>query len=318
MSPADLAAFIKTQAAMLGFFDCGIAKAGHLAEDAGRLEDWILKEYHAGMGYMEQNLEKRCDPGLLVEGTRSVIILLYNYFPEKDIFKESRFKISKYAFGKDYHDILRTKTNMLCEEMVKLDSNATARGFTDSAPVLERAWATRAGLGWIGKNSMLITRKHGSYFFLSAILTNLEPEYDEPFGGNYCGDCTRCIDACPTQAIVNPRIVDARQCISFLTIENKGEIPEAFKEKYKNWIFGCDICQDVCPWNRFSTQHNEKDFLPSDELTAMQSDDWPDLDEERFRRLFSKSPIKRCKFSGLKRNISFVNHTGESSCHTSY
>lgn len=307
MTPHELANYIKEKASVLGFFDCGIAKADHLDRDAVKLKQWLDSGYQAEMHYMERNFEKRTDPRLLVGGAKSVILLLYNYFPTKELSDEGNFRISKYAYGNDYHDVIRQKLNILCDELLKIDSKAIVRGFVDSAPVLERAWATLTGLGWIGKNSMLITRKHGSFFFLAEVITSLEPEYDEPFGGSYCGDCSRCMVACPTQAIVAPGVVDARRCISFLTIENKGEIPEPYRGKYDQWIFGCDCCQDVCPWNHFSTPHSESEFASTKELTAMQSSDWMNLDEAKFTSLFRHSAVKRCKFEGMKRNIEFVN-----------
>jgi epoxyqueuosine reductase len=308
MQPHDLSVIIKETAASLGFFDCGIARAEPLLQDAERLKQWLAGGFHAGMSYMERNRDKRTDPRLLVEGAKSVIVLLYNYFPGKTSVSGG-LNISKYAYGADYHDVIRSKLNAFCDELRMLDDNVIARGFVDSAPVLERAWATRAGLGWIGKNSLLITRRQGSFFFLAEILTSLEPEYDEPFGGNYCGDCSRCIDACPAQAITAPGVIDSRNCISYLTIENKGDISGSFKGKFENWIFGCDICQDVCPWNRFSLIHSEPEFIPEEELVNMNIEDWQHLDELKFHRLFKHSAIKRTKFSGLKRNIDFVLNT---------
>lgn len=305
MQPHNLSVFIKETAASLGFFDCGIARAEPLLQDAGHLEQWLASGFHAGMSYMERNREKRTDPRLLVEGAKSVIVLLYNYYPGKTS-DTGGLKMSKYACGADYHDVIRNKLNSFCYELRMLDDNVIARGFVDSAPVLERAWATRAGLGWIGKNSLLITKRQGSFFFLAEILTSLEPEYDRPFGGNYCGDCSRCIDACPTQAIASPRVIDSGRCISYLTIENKGDIPENFRGKFENWIFGCDICQDVCPWNRFSMMHSEPEFIPQEELAHMNTEEWQQFDELKFHRLFKHSAIKRSKFSGLKRNINFV------------
>ncbi|HOW30818.1 MAG TPA: tRNA epoxyqueuosine(34) reductase QueG [Bacteroidales bacterium] len=307
MSPHDLAILIKEKATSLGFSDCGIAAAQYLEDEANRLTQWLNNSFQADMGYMSRNFEKRTDPRLLVEGARSVIVLLFNYFPAEDVFKDSRFRISKYAFGNDYHDVIRARLNKLCDELLKIDEKVVTRAFVDSAPVLERAWATRAGLGWIGKNSMLITRKSGSFFFIATIITSLEPEYDKPYGGNYCGDCTRCIDACPMAAIVAPAVVDANRCISFLTIENKNEIPEKYRGRFDNWIFGCDICQDVCPWNRYSHPNSIAEFMPSAELAAMKADDWTNLSEEKYRLLFKSSAVKRCKFDGLKRNIDFVN-----------
>lgn len=306
MSRHQLALHIKEKAISLGFSACGIAPVEELENDAKYLQQWIDAGFHAGMSYMARNFEKRTDPGKLVTGARSVIVLLFNYFPEREITSESVFKISKYAYGNDYHEVIKKKLNILCDELIRIDNKAVARGFVDSAPVLERAWATRAGLGWIGKNSMLITRKKGSFFFLAEIITSLEPEYDQPFGGNYCGDCSRCLDACPTRAIIAPGVVDARRCISFLTIENKGEIPENFKGNFDNWIFGCDVCQDVCPWNRFAEPHSEPELAPKAGWASLKTDDWLGLDDIRFKELFGNSAVSRCKFKGLRRNIEFV------------
>ena len=307
MTPHELSVRIKEKAAALGFSGCGIARAEHLAGDEERLKRWLDAGRQAGMQYMERNFEKRTDPRLLAEGTKTVISLLYNYFPGKETNCENGFRLAKYAYGVDYHELIREKLDILCKVMLEIDHKAVTRGFVDSAPVLERAWANRAGLGWIGKNGMLITRKQGSFFFLAEILTSLEPEYDDPFAGNYCGNCSECLDACPTGAIAAPGIIDANRCISYLTIENKGEIPESLRGKWDKWIFGCDACQDVCPWNRFSVGHAEPAFVPTFELASMQTGDWLDLDKERFGSLFKHSAVKRCKYEGLKRNIDFVN-----------
>jgi epoxyqueuosine reductase len=305
-SPSSLTAFIKQKASESGFSDCGIAPANYLEDHAVPLDQWLLQGRNAGMAYMNNYKDKRLDPRLLVDGAKSVIVLLCNYFPEKVQDASSPYLLSKYAYGHDYHDVIREKLNMIISALKEKLPAIAIRGFVDSAPILERAWATRAGLGWIGKNSMLITRRNGSFFFISELITDLELEYDKPFGGNYCGDCSRCMDACPTAAITDPRVIDAGKCISYLTIENKGEIPAEFREKYQQLVFGCDICQDVCPWNKFSGFHQEAAFLPKEELFTMQADEWENLNKEQFDRLFRNSPVKRAKFEGLKRNISFL------------
>jgi epoxyqueuosine reductase len=302
----QLSAFIKQEAALLGFDACGIAPVSELKEDGIHLNNWLQNGYHAEMGYMQRNVDLRINPGLLVENVRSVIVFLYNYYPSKVLNPDSEYLISKYAYGNDYHDVIREKLNLLILKLKDRVPEISIRGFVDSAPVLERAWATRAGLGWIGKNSMLISKQKGSYFFISELITDIELEYDQPMGGNYCGNCSRCMDACPTGAITDLRVVDAGKCISYLTIENKGEIPETFRGKYKQWIFGCDICQDVCPWNRFSKPHNEPLFEPSQTLLEFRQEDWEQMDNEQYKHVFSKSAIKRAKFAGLRRNIDFI------------
>lgn len=298
--------FVKQRVLELGFFACGIAPADYLEEEAPRFDLWLKQGYNAGMEYMANNREKRLDPRELMQGARSVIVMLYNYFPAEVHDSNAEYRISAYAYGLDYHDVIREKLNQLSAEITEKFPGTQIRGFVDSAPVLERAWASRAGLGWIGKNSMLISRKKGSYFFIAELITDLELEYDKPFGGDYCGDCSRCMDACPTGAITDIRVVDANKCISYLTIENKSEIPESFRNSYSQWIFGCDVCQQVCPWNRYAFPNKEPGFQPSPELVSMQQDDWEKLEEEQFRKLFRKSPVKRAKFAGLKRNIRFL------------
>jgi len=302
----QLSAFIKQEAALLGFASCGIAPAETLHEEVSHLENWLQKGYHAGMDYMQKHRDLRANPELLVEQAKSVIVFLYNYYPSGMMDPESSYLISYYAYGRDYHEVIREKLNILVEKLKEQVPGISIRGFVDSAPVLERAWATRAGLGWIGKNSMLISKRNGSYFFISELITDIELAYDQPMGGNYCGDCSRCMDACPTRAITDLRVVDANKCISYLTIENKGDIPETFKGKYEKWIFGCDICQQVCPWNRFSTPHSEPAFIPSQSLSELGKEDWEKMETDQFRSIFSKSAVKRAKFAGLKRNIEFI------------
>ncbi|MFA5973359.1 MAG: tRNA epoxyqueuosine(34) reductase QueG [Lentimicrobiaceae bacterium] len=305
-SPAYLSSFIKKEAASLGFAACGIARAAHLEEEAIHLKNWLQKDYHAGMDYMQKHDDLRVNPELLVENAKSVIVFLYNYYPSKMMDENSPYLVSAYAYGLDYHEVIREKLNILTAKLKDQVPDISIRGFVDSAPVLERAWASRAGLGWIGKNSMLISKRNGSYFFISELIIDAELVYDMPLGGNYCGDCSLCLDACPTGAITDLRVVDANKCISFLTIENKGEIPEAFKGQYKKWIFGCDICQQVCPWNRFSTPHNEPAFEPPPGLMEMRKEDWDQLDNDQYKILFKKSALKRAKFAGLMRNIEFL------------
>jgi len=302
----QLSAFIKQEASSLGFAACGIASSIQLHEDEIHLKKWLQNGYHAEMNYMQKHADLRVNPQLLVENAKSVIVLLFNYYPSQMMDTSSDYLISAYAYGDDYHDVIRQKLKTLISKLKEQAPDISVRGFVDSAPVLERAWATRAGLGWIGKNSMLISKKNGSYFFISELITDIELEYDMPMGGNYCGDCSRCIDACPTGAITNLRTVDANKCISYLTIENKGEIPVSFTGSYEKWIFGCDICQQVCPWNKFSSPHNEPLFSPSEELIGLKKEDWENMNIDQFKSIFKKSAVKRAKFAGLKRNIDFI------------
>lgn len=297
--------FIKAKAAELGFSFCGISKAEFLKEEAPRLEEWLKRNYHGKMSYMENHFDKRLDPTLLVPGAKSVISLLYNYYPEKDLGKESELKIAKYAYGEDYHFVVKDKLKILFDSIQENIGQVEGRVFVDSAPVMERAWAQKSGLGWIGKNSLLLNRTMGSFFFLAEVIVDLEFEYDGPVK-DYCGTCTACMDACPTDAIPEPSVVDGSKCISYFTIELKEEIPSDVKGKFGNWIFGCDICQDVCPWNSFAKPHNEKRFSPSDALVDFKPNDWRELTEEVFNAIFKHSPVKRTKHAGLKRNIEFV------------
>jgi len=303
---AQLSAFIKQEAALLGFAECGIAPASRLEEDGFHLKNWLQKGFHAGMDYMQKHAELRVNPELLVKNAKSVIVFLYNYYPAKMMDTNSAYLVSAYAYGRDYHDVIREKLNILIAKLREQIPEISIRGFVDSAPVLERAWATRAGLGWIGKNSMLISKRNGSYFFISELITDAQLEYDTPMGGDYCGDCSRCMDSCPTGAITDLRVVDANKCISYLTIENKDEIPEAFRGQYKQWIFGCDICQQVCPWNRYSTAHHEPAFEPPPVLMEFNKANWEQMEAEVYGSIFRKSAIKRAKFAGLRRNIEFL------------
>lgn len=303
MEKQQLTDLIKKKALELGFSACGIAAATVLNNHRKPLNNWLDEGCHGEMHYMANHFEKRLDPRLLSEGAKSVIVVLMNYYPEKSLPAHQPYLISRYAYGTDYHFVIKEKLRQLQDFIAKESGESQYRIFTDSAPVLERAWASRAGLGWIGKNSMLITPRKGSYFFIGEIITSLELTYDQPYGGDYCGDCSRCIDACPTQAIRNDRSIDARRCISYLTIEKKGEIAEEHHQKYRQWIFGCDICQEVCPWNRFSDPHQEGLFMINEEVRNMTPKDWENLDKETFNRLFRKSPLKRAKHEGIVRNI---------------
>lgn len=299
--------FIKDEAQALGFFDCGISQVQFLKEDSKRVEQWLENGHHASMSYMERNREKRYNPELLVEKAKSVITVLYNYYPESRLPEENNYQISKYAYGKDYHFVIKEKLGKLLQKIEDKTGERIARIFVDSAPVLDRAWANRSGLGFIGKNTLLINKKGGSFFFIGQIILDLELDYnDNPDFTNYCGTCTACIDACPTGAL-KPFEVDARKCTSYLTIENRDEIPVEFKGKLNDWIFGCDICQDVCPWNiRFAKPHNEPLFEPSEALRKMRKPDWEELDKPGFKKLFKHTAVERTGYKGLKRNIDFV------------
>ena len=295
---------IKTKAKALGFMSCGISKAGFLEEEAPKLEYWLNKNMNGEMSYMERNFDMRLDPTKIVEGAKSVISLTYNYYAEKT-YKDSNFKISKYAFGDDYHFVIKNKLKDLFEYIKEKTGDINGRVFVDSAPVLERAWAKKSGLGWIGKNTNLISKKNGSFFFLCEIILDLELEYDH-VDTDHCGSCTACIDACPTNAIVEPYVVDGTRCISYYTIELKNNIPDYAKNTYDDWIFGCDICQDVCPWNRFSKPHKEPLFNSDDEFLSMNKNDWIEMTKETFNKVFKNSAIKRAGFDGIKRNIEFI------------
>jgi len=297
---------IKAEAKRLSFTDCGIASVQHLDEEEPRLLQWLENGMNGQMGYMERNVEKRLDPGKLVEGARSVVSVILNYYPAEKQKAEDAPVISKYAYGTDYHFVIKDKLKSLMRFIQEEIAPCSGRPFVDSAPVLDRAWARRAGLGWIGKNSHLISPKHGSFFFIGELIIDLELAYDQPADTDFCGSCTRCIDACPTKAIVAPHTIDARKCISYLTIENREEIPETFKGQLKDRMYGCDICQDVCPWNRNPSPHNVEAFIPKPDLLEMTRADWKDLDREDFNQLFRKSAVKRAGFKGLRRNIDFL------------
>lgn len=295
---------IKSKASAFGFQSCGISKADFLEEEAPRLEQWLKNNFHGEMRYMENHFDKRLDPRLLVEGSKSVISLSYNYFPE-ELQNNSDFKLAKYAYGEDYHDVIKEKLRILVAELQEEIGEFAFRVFVDSAPVLEKAWAKKSGIGWIGKNSNLITKKNGSFYFLAEIICDLDLVEDFPVL-DHCGSCTKCIDACPTQAIVSDKIIDGRKCISYATIELKDQIPDFFKDKMEDWMFGCDICQDVCPWNRFSAPTLEEKFRPNSEIKNFTKQEWKDITQEIFSSVFKKSAVKRTKFSGLKRNLDFL------------
>jgi epoxyqueuosine reductase len=299
---------IKTEAKRLGFLSCGISKAEFLEEEAPRLENYLKRNMHGEMKYMENHFDKRLDPTKLVEGSKSVISLLLNYYPEEKQ-RENSYKISKYAYGTDYHFVIKDKLKDLLRFIQENIGEVEGRAFVDSAPVLDKAWAAKSGLGWIGKNTNLLSKQTGSFFFVAELIVDLELDYDTPVT-DHCGSCTACIDACPTNAIVEPYKVDGSKCISYFTIELKDQLPQEMKGKFDDWMFGCDVCQDVCPWNRFSKPHNEPLFNPHPELISMSKKDWEEITEETFRKVFKKSAVKRTKYSGLKRNIDFLKDQG--------
>lgn len=297
---------IKLEASRLGFMFCGISKAGFLEEEAPRLENWLKNGFHGKMTYMENHFDKRLDPRKLVQGSRSVVSLALNYYPDELQNPTDSLKISKYAYGADYHDVIKSKLKELLEVIREKIGNVEGRAFVDSAPVLDRVWAKKSGFGWIGKNANLINKKSGSFFFLAELIIDLELSYDIAADRDYCGNCTKCLDACPTDAIISPQTIDGSKCISYLTIELKDELPSEFKGKMDNWMFGCDICQDVCPWNRFSKPHNEPAFSAHPDLLQMNRKDWEEITEDIFQKVFKGSAVKRTKYKGLKRNIEFL------------
>ena len=301
------ARIIKTQAKSLGFDFCGIAKADFLEEEAPKLEAWLNQNHHGKMGYLANHFDKRLDPRLLVDGAKTVVSLIYNYYPPKQLSAgQEDYKLAKYAYGEDYHRVIKDKLILFLQQLREEIGEISGRAFVDSAPVMERQWAQKAGLGWLGKNSLLLNRSMGSFFFLAELIIDLEVSPDPPMVKDYCGTCTRCIDACPTDAILEPGLVDGSKCISYFTIELKEEIPQEVKGKFENWIFGCDICQDVCPWNRFSKPHQEERFLPNPDLQEFTPKDWEEITEDTFKKVFKNSPLKRAKFEGLKKNIRFL------------
>ncbi|HVA98715.1 MAG TPA: tRNA epoxyqueuosine(34) reductase QueG [Bacteroidia bacterium] len=299
-------ALIKAESKLLGFDYCGISKADFLEEEAPHLENWLHQNRHGKMTYMENYFDKRLDPRLLVDNAKSVISLLLNYYPSEKQNSDAP-KISKYAYGNDYHSVIKDKLKKLIQFIQENIGAVNCRAFVDSAPVLDKAWAKKSGLGWIGKNSNLITKKNGSFFFIAELICDLEFEYDGALK-DYCGTCTRCIDACPTEAIVAPYVVDGSKCISYFTIELKENIPAEMKGKMDDWMFGCDVCQDVCPWNRFSEPHQEPLFAAQEPILEMTKKDWAEITEDVFEKTFKNSPLKRPKYEGIKRNIQFIEY----------
>ncbi len=306
MEKSELSRQIKEKAVGHGFIACGIAKAEYLEKYARVFDKWIEQGYQADMQYMDNYREKRKDLQKLMPGAQSVISVLYNYYPGEELPKDDNYQISRYAYGKDYHFVLKDKLKAILSDIEELAGATNSRVFVDTAPVLDRAWAEMAGIGWIGKNSMLINPKFGSYVFIGEIITDLELEYDEPMN-NLCGGCTRCIEACPTEAIIKDGVIDSNKCISYWTIENKTiNMPEEMADKFEDNIFGCDICQEVCPWNKFSIPHDQPAFEPHEGLKNMNKEKWHALTEEQYRSLFKKSAVKRAKFKGMRRNIDFL------------
>ena len=295
---------IKNEAKRLGFISCGISRAEFLEDEAPRLEKWLKMKMNGEMKYMENYFEKRLDPRKLVDDAKSIISLTYNYYPE-DLQNKEAPKISKYAYGMDYHYVIKEKLNFFLTFIKDKIGNVHGRAFVDSAPILEKAWAAKSGIGWVGKNSNLITKKVGSFYFLAELIVDLDLDYDR-IESDHCGECTACIDSCPTQAITQPYVVDGSKCISYFTIELKENIPKEFKGKFDDWVFGCDVCQDVCPWNKFSKSHKEPLFQSSSELMKMSRDEWNEITEETFNKIFKNSAVKRTGYKGLTRNLNFI------------
>jgi epoxyqueuosine reductase len=296
---------IKLAAQTLGFLSCGISKADFLEDEAPRLEQWLNQGHHGSMSYMERNFDKRLDPRILVPGAKSVVSLLLNYHTDQKQKDDQSPKISSYAYGKDYHFVIKEKLKGLLEIINREIGEVNGRVFVDSAPVMDKAWAAKSGLGWVGKNTNLISKKVGSFFFIAELIIDLELDYDLPVA-DHCGSCTACIDACPTEALIQPYQIDGSKCISYLTIELKDNIPSEFQGKMDNWAFGCDICQTVCPWNRFATPHNEPAFNPHSELLQLSKNEWEEMTSEVFKKVFKDSAVQRTKFEGLKRNVKFL------------
>ena len=295
---------IKAEAKRLGFLTCGISKAGFLEDEAPRLEKWLNQNRHGQMAYMEDYFDKRLNPTLLVEEGKSVVSLLLNYYPS-EFQNEESYKISKYAYGKDYHNVIKKKLKKLLNTIKREIGDVSGRAFIDFAPVMEKAWAAKSGLGWLGKNNNLLTKQVGSFYFIAELIIDLELDYDHPTT-DHCGRCTACIDACPTQAIIQPYVVDGSKCISYFTIELKDNLPQEMKGKLDDWAFGCDVCQDVCPWNKFSKPHNEPSFNPNSELLSFTKKDWEEITEDTFNKVFKGSAVNRTQLNGFKRNITFL------------
>jgi len=301
--------YIKKWAAEMGFDYCGIAKAEPLHEDARRLEQWLKKGFHGKMQFMENHFDLRTNPALLVPDAKSVITLMMNYYPNRQQNQDSP-KISKYAYGKDYHEVIRHKLKKLLLRMQESIGEINGRGFVDSAPVLERAWAVKSGLGWIGRNGNLLTKQSGSFFFIATLIVDLPLEYDDPFAKDYCGNCNKCVESCPTQAILPDKTIDGSSCIAYYTIELKDALlPENMKDKFNNWMFGCDVCQDICPWNRFSKPTSEKEWEPIPEILNFSTREWEALSEINFKTIFKNSPLKRTKWKGIQRNLKFLQNS---------
>ncbi len=302
MTHREISQFIKQESIALGFLSCGISRARFLEEEAPRLESWLKSNMHGEMSYMENYFDKRLDPRKLVEGCKSIISLSFNYYPEEQQ-RIDTYKISKYAYAEDYHEVIKRKLNLLIKKIQEKIGDINTRSFVDSAPVMDKVWAKESGLGWVGKHSNIISKTQGSFFFLAEILIDIECEYDQAFQTDHCGTCTKCIDACPTEAIVSPYLVDGSKCISYFTIELKNEFNSNMKLDFDDWVFGCDVCQDVCPWNRFSIPHQHQEFMIKEEIKNYSKNDWEEITEEKFKVIFKNSPIKRSKFEGFRRNI---------------
>lgn len=305
MHTEKITKLIKQKALEIGFDFCGIAKATFLEKEAPRLENWLKNSMQGEMSYMANHFDKRLDPRLLVEGAKSVISVLLNYYPPEDFATNNSYKIAKYAYGTDYHFVIKEKLSHLLAFIRQEIGEVNGRAFVDSAPVMDKAWAAKSGLGWIGKNSNLLNRKMGSFFFIAELIIDAELSYDSPTG-DYCGTCKRCIEACPTEAIVSPYVVDGSKCISYFTIELKNEIPESYQGKFDDWLFGCDICQDVCPWNRFAAPHQTPDFEANEAVKNFSKKDWLEITDEVFNKVFARSPLKRAKMKGLQKNLRFL------------